>query len=423
MVLPESDDGDLPVNENRDANDDDRHGQGAFQLFDLAFETAGPSGALDQLIDHLTEAGRYRDLLDALLLKARHELGLPLVAPVAAAEIPEPVRTQYEEKYVQAIRLIGGKYLEQGDIPTAWAYFRAIGESEPVAQAIRGYQPAENDERLGTIIEIAFNHGVAPTRGFELILENYGTCPAISALEQLPPQDEATRVCCAERLIRRLHQDLSASLRSDIASRGQPLPPPGAAIAELVRGRPWLFSDDGYHIDISHLAAVVRSSIQVSDRAVLALAFDLTEYGRNLSPRLLYDGPPPFEKVFADHGAFLGALLGIEVDRAIALFEAKAAAADPADAESSLPAQTLVNLLFRLGRLEQAIDAAARFLAGVPSSALICPSLAQLCGGAGKFERLAELSRNQADLVNYAVARLASTPSLAASQQPAATRA
>ncbi len=415
------------MNEVRETNDGDPHRQGAFLSFDRAFETAGPSGALDELIRQLTEAGQYRELLDALLLKARHELGLPLVAAFAAAEIPEPARSQYEEKYVAAIRLVGARYLDQGDIPTAWAYYRAIGESEPVAQAIRGYQPAENDERLGTIIEIAFNHGVEPARGFELILENYGACPAISALEQLPPHDEATRVRCAERLIRRLHADLTASLRADIAGRGQPLPPPGASIAELVRGRPWLFSEDGYHMDISHLAAVVRSSIQVSDRAVLALAFDLTEYGRNLSPRLLYDGPPPFEKVFADHGAFLGALLGIEVDRAIAVFEAKAVAALPADAEAtdaetSLPAQTLVNLLFRLGRIDQAIDAAARFLAGVPSSALICPSAAQLCGRAGKYDRLAELARNQADLVNYAAAKLANAGSPEKSDRPAPAR-
>jgi hypothetical protein len=380
--------------------------QRPFQLFDQAFETTGPDGALDQLIVQLTEAGQYRELLDALLLKARHELGLPLLTPAAAAEIPEPVRSQYEEQYVAAIRLVGSKYLDQDDIPTAWAYFRAIGEAEPVAQAIRSYQPGESDERLGTIIEIAFNHGVDPARGFQLILENYGTCPAISALEQLPPHEEATRIRCAERLIRRLHEDLTASVRADIASRGQPLAPPGASIGELIRGRPWLFADEGYHIDISHLAAVVRSSIQVTDRAVLALAHDLTDYGRNLSPRLVYEGVPPFERIFPDHGAYLGAILGIEVDRAIALFQAKAEAAAPADAESSLPAQTLVNLLYRLGLLDEAIDAAARFLAGVPSAALICPNLAQLCSRAGAFDRLAELSLDQVDLVSYAAARL-----------------
>jgi hypothetical protein len=398
-----------PVTPESTGNDREPADDRPFETFDRALESAGAASALDELIRHLTEAGRYRELLDALLLRARLELGMPLVPPAAAAEIPEPTRSRYEEKYVDAIRLVGSKYLEQGDIPTAWAYFRAINEPEPVARAIREYKPIENDERLGTIIEIAFHHGVAPQRGFELILENYGTCPAISALEQVPPQDELTRAACTERLIRRLHDDLTASIRADIAHRGQPIPPTGTSIADLVRGRPWLFSDDGYHIDISHLAAVVRSSILVSDRACLALAFDLTEYGRHLSPRLLFEGHPPFENVFADHGAYLGALLGIDVDRSVGLFEAKATAAEPTDAESSLPAQTLVNLLFRLGQLDQAIKASERFLASVPSSSLVCPSLAQLCGRTGDFERLANVSRKQDDLVNYAAARLLST--------------
>lgn len=407
------------MNENLKATSDEAPSASPYQSFDQALAEAGPRGALDELGRHLTDAGGYRELLDLLLLQARYELGMPLVPPAALGEIPEPARSRYEEKYVAAIRLVGSKYLEEGDIPTAWAYFRAIGEPEAVAKAIRGYQPDENDERLGNIIEIAFNHGVEPVRGFELILENYGTCPAISALEQVPPHDESTRVACAERLIRRLHDDLVASVRADIANRGQPLQPPGASIAELIRGRPWLFSDDGYHIDISHLAAVVRSSIQVTDPAVLKLAFDLTEYGRNLSPRLVFEGHAPFENIFADHGAFLGALLGIDVDRAIGLFESKARAAAPADADTSLPAQTLVNLLFRLGRLDEAIDASARYLGGVPNSVLFCPSLAQLCARAGAFERLAEIARSRSDLVNYATGRLAEV----LAQEPAAQRA
>ena len=32
------------------------------------------------------------------------------------------------------------KYLEAGDIPTAWAYFRAIGETDRVARAIGDYR-------------------------------------------------------------------------------------------------------------------------------------------------------------------------------------------------------------------------------------------------------------------------------------------
>jgi hypothetical protein len=125
--------------------------------------------------------------------------------------------------------------LEHGDIPTAWAYYRAIAETDRVAQAILAYRPAENDDRLGAIIEVAFNHGVSPRRGFELILDHYGTCSAITAFEQLPEHDESVRDECAERLISQLHRDLSANRpRSRVASA---VPPVGAAIAADPRPR------------------------------------------------------------------------------------------------------------------------------------------------------------------------------------------
>ena len=130
-----------------------------------------------------------------------------------------------------------------------------------MAQAIRDYRPSENDERLGAVIEVAFNHGVSPERGFELILENYGTCPAITAFEQLPPQDEATRAACAGRLDPSPARELTANLRSEIASRGQVLPPErDLDRRSSLEDRPWLFADESYHIDISHLASVVRMS-------------------------------------------------------------------------------------------------------------------------------------------------------------------
>jgi hypothetical protein len=378
-----------------------------FELLERALEAGGPGMALDRLIAELSTAGEYRALLDALLLKARHELGLPLISAGALSELPEPVRTQYEEKYIAAIRLVGSRYLERGDIPNAWPYFRAIAEHDPVAQAIAGYQPAENDERLGAVIDVAFHQGVSPRRGFELILENYGTCPAISAFEQLPPPDEALRIACAERLIRHLHRELTANLRAEIASRGQVLPPEGSSIEALLSGRPWLFADESYHIDISHLAAVVRMSVLVKDPAVIGLAADLTEYGRHLSPRLVFEGTPPFERIFDDHGVYLRALLGRDVDRAIAHFEEKLSRDDGAGDEASLPAQTLVNLLSHVGRVGPAIDVAAAHLAGIPETTLSCPSVSQLCQRAGLHRRLAQIARENGDLVNFTAATIA----------------
>jgi hypothetical protein len=385
-----------------------RDADGPFTLLEEALRAQGPAAALDRLTEHLAASGEYRALLDALLLKARHELGLPAITSGSLANLPEPERSQYEEKYVAAIQLVGSKYLEAGDIPTAWAYYRAISEPEPVARAIADYCPAENDERLSAVIEVAFNHGVSPERGFELILNHYGTCPAISAFEQLPPHDLATRTACAARLIRHLHRELSANLRAEIASRGQVLPPEGSPIALLVEGRSWLFADESYHIDISHLAAVVRMSLLVRDGDVMALAADLTEYGRRLAPRLLFDGPPPFEKIFDDHRIYLKALLGHDVDQAIAHFQGKITPDNDQETDACLPAQTLVNLLVHVGQLGAAIDVAKEHLAGLPDSALACPSVAQLCQRAGQPERLARIARDQGDLVTFTAALLQS---------------
>ncbi len=371
-----------------------------------ALHVEGPRAALERLAEHLDASGDYRALLDALLLRARYDLGLPLVPTGSLSDLPEPARTQYEEKYIEAIRLVGSKYLDAGDIPSAWAYFRAIGETDRVARAIRDYQPAGDDDRLGAVIEVAFNHGVDPLRGFELILEHYGTCSAITAFEQLPAHDESVRLACAGRLIGRLHEDLSANLRSDIVNRGQLLPPASATITELIAGRDWLLADDAYHVDISHLASVVRMSILVVDPALIALAFDLTEYGRRLSPRLQFEGHPPFERIFDDHGIYLAALLGRDVDAAIAHFRAKLSAYGRESGEAAIAAQTLVNLLVRVGRLDAAIEVAAEYLAGLPDAALLCPGVAQLCQRAGDPQRLAAISLEHRDLVNYTAALL-----------------
>ena len=105
-----------------------------FASLEATLTARGAPELIDRLIAHLDEKSEYRALLDALLLKARYQLGLPTFTTGSLSALPEPERTQYEEKYVDAIRLVGSRYLDAGDIPTAWAYFRAIAENEPVAR-------------------------------------------------------------------------------------------------------------------------------------------------------------------------------------------------------------------------------------------------------------------------------------------------
>ena len=86
----------------------------AFRALEETLRTAGPGAALDQLVAHLSAAGKFRALLDALLLKARHELGLPLIQEGSLTELPEPLRSDYEERYVEAIRTVGTRLLDGG---------------------------------------------------------------------------------------------------------------------------------------------------------------------------------------------------------------------------------------------------------------------------------------------------------------------
>jgi hypothetical protein len=377
-----------------------------FNKLDEALQTSDPAPALECLIEELDRAGEYRPLLDALLLKARYDLGLPLVHVGSLNSLPEAARGPYEERYVHAIREVGRKLLSSGDLAGAWAYFRAIGEPEPVAESLNVYEAGDDPEEVGRIIDIAFNQGANPRRGFQLILNHYGTCSAITALEQLP-NDRTVWMDCVERLVRHLHEQLLANVRADLERRGDKLPENPTSITRLVEGRDELFADEAYHIDISHLSSTVRHSIMLTDRDALALAVELTEYGRRLSPRLQFEGMPPFENTFEDHRRYLRALLGDEVDAAVAYFRGRAEESESDDLESTLPAQVLVNLLVRLGRHDDAIEVAASKLQRVPESMLGCPGIPELCQQSGKLDRLATIARDQGNLVNYLAARLA----------------
>ena len=81
--------------------------------------------------------------------------------------------------------------------------------------------------------------------------------------------------------------------------------------------------------------------------------------------------------------------------------------ADPESPDPAIPAQTLVNLLVRLGRLDEAIGVSEDYLADLPDAALFCPGVAQLCHRAGDPRRLARIARDRRDLVHYTAALLA----------------
>src|SRR6185312_7547050 len=98
------------------------------------------------------------------------------------------------------------------------------------------------------------------------------------------------------------------------------------SIRQLIEGRDWLFQEDAYHIDLSHLSSVAQMSMNLGPCPELDLAREKVEEGLDY-------------------------------------FRTKAEEADP-ETVGTYPAQVLVNLLLRLDRPAEALAVARKYLAG-----------------------------------------------------------
>jgi hypothetical protein len=371
----------------------------AFQRLEQALQAGGAGSAFEQLAAECRETGNYRLLFEARLMRKRHELGLPLVYNGSLDDIPAEHRRDYEAAFIESAREAGSLFLADGNIPAAWPFFRAIGDHGPVAQAIEQVQPGEG---VDPVIEIAFLEGVSPYKGFQLLLAQYGTCRAISTFEQYPAR--TGREECARLLVRTVHGEVVERMKRAIEEvEGQA--PETTDISDLIAGRDWLFGEYSYYVDTSHLMSVIRYGAELEDPETLRLALQLTDYGRKLSPHFQYRGDPPFENIAADYGVYLRALLGEDVEAAVAHFRSKAAGSDP-EVVGTRPAQVFVDLLARLERYHEAIDASQQYLRDVEASRLACPTVFQLCQAAGDFTRLKELAQEREDLLSFAAGLL-----------------
>lgn len=400
-----------------------------FAEIEQTLAEGGPETALARLIETLREQKDYHRLFDAMIVRKRHAMGLPLVPRGKLTDLPEGLQKQFEEYYIEACREVGGLYLKEGNIPQAWLYLNTIGETEKVAEAIERL-PA--DDAADEVIEVAFQHGAHPRKGFELIMRRYGICSAITCFEQLAQAEPEVLRDCARLLLVQLHRDLLESIRRDIENN-EGKAPEGASIPALIEGREWLFGEMNYHVDTSHLSSVVRFCRLLEDEADLALAVELTEYGRRLSSNFQFPGEAPFENVYEDHRVYFRTLLGQDVEAGIAHFRAKleAAVAEAAEAKAQAEAaevesgeqpaaiafpgmggrddfnpaaEVLVGLLARLGRTDEAIAVSTEHLQSDPVGRNGTPTLADLCRRAGDYHSLAEASRRQGDLVSFTAA-------------------
>ena len=173
----------------------------------------------------------------------------------------------------------------------------------------------------------------------------------------------------------------------------------------LTADRDWLFENNAYHIDTTHLAAVVRFAKVLVEPASIELALDLTAYGARLAPQFHYASEEPFGELYADHGIFFRTLLGQNVDEGLAHFRQKAESLD-ANEYGPAPVEVYVDLLARTGRPKEALLAAVRLFPAQARSVGIAPTLLELAKAGGDFEPMLEFCRSRSDLLGYAAGLL-----------------
>ena len=373
----------------------------SFDLLEATVATGGATSALDLLARKFIAEKQYPQLFETRLMQKRLELGLPLIQLGAIEDLPEPERTSYETGVRQAARETGALFLHDGDIQHAWPYFRAIGDRETIASAI---EDAEPDGQIDVLIDIALGERVHPRKGLELVIAHHGICRAITYFEQFPNLED--REACLILLVRTLHAELVASLKSAIACQ-ESQPPTANSVSQLIAGRDWLFGEFDAYIDTSHAINVIRFAMDLQENEAIRLALELCEYGAHLSPQFKMRGEPPFENIYRDYAIYLRALLGEDLDGAIAHFKDKTLAQDD-PMRSIQSAQVLVGLLVRHDRYREAAEISLEYLSGIAPHELAGPTLFQLCQLAGDSGLLMTLARERGDLLSFAAGAIES---------------
>lgn len=377
----------------------------------------GPSGLFDLVFQELRSRHEYHKLFDALCLRKKHALGLPLGRPTSFDDVPSTLRDEFEAAYVEAAREVGHLLLADGKIAQAWMYFHAIRETQPIREALDKYVvPREPSEESEELLDLALYKGVHPVKGVEIQLRTHGTCSTITALDQIFPRlTPSDRAACAAVMVRSLHADLLQSVQRDVSQR-MPFLPPASSLRELITGREWLFAENNYHIDCSHLHAVVRFARSLSPGAPeLALARDLAEYGSQLAPQFQYPGEPPFRDFYPAHLEFFKFLMQEDSDRALNYFRQQLAR-ETEEMDRALVAYVLVDLLVRMRRFAEALPLAEEHL--LQADAEFASAFGELCEKAGRFDVLQRVAEARNDLVTFTAALLQE-----ASAQPAAEHA
>jgi len=367
---------------------------------------AGESGtAFHHVIEFFTESKEYHRLFQALMMQARQKMELPLLYAASADEVPDEKLDEFEKMLIAAAQNVGALFLESGNLVEAWPYFKHIGEQEAFRTALEKHEiDPEDYEATEKLIEIALYDQAHPVRGLEWMLASHGICNTISALEQsfhtLSPQERAT---VAGMLVHHVHSELSNTLKQEIEHRESITLDETPLRDWLTDERSWLFENANYHLDVSHLHAVVRFAQAVQQDEVLEKVLDLAEYGSRLDEQFRYPADPPFDNFYRASIHYFSLLKNWKDDHSWDYFRETLKSAEE-EAGRMACAQVLVDLFMRADRFDDALDIALKHLSDEQLS--LRDLFQHLCEKTGRWEELAKLAETNKDLLTSLAAQI-----------------
>ena len=368
-------------------------------------ETEGVEKSLDFLEHHFRKDKDYFKLFEVMKMRCRHKLDLPLIYSQQPDDLTEPQQRELEDGLLNACREVGTLFFKSSMIQEGWMYLQPVGDKQLNEKLVRSIKP--NEDNIDTLIEIAVSQGAAPAYGYELLLDNYGTCNGITSFDsQAARFDAGVQRQMASRLVHHIHDELRENIRSWIQESKQDSNlKPDSTLSEMIESFPELTADGTHHIDTTHLSSAMRIARVLEEPSEISIARELANYGSKLAEEFQYPSAAPFEDTYLDHGLYFSALLGDQVDQAVEHFKSKTKTVD-AQQYGPVADETLVDLLVRVGRTDEALSVATERLMGNESAMGIAPSAFDIARDSVQLQRLRDVYRSQDDLLGFAVAVL-----------------
>ncbi len=373
----------------------------------LAHHHGDTPAMLQSMIDHFRATRRPMELFEALKMRVRLRLSLPLLASDQDEIRPEDVDRQLEEGLLEACREAGAMLIQDGKIREGWMYLRPTGDLKLARQLLAATNI--NDDNYEDMIQVLLHEGVDIGRGYQAIVDNQGTCNSITIYEQsIATRSRRDRQAAARVLLNHLYGELVELVRGDVIRREAPADE-NESLLDMIESRRWILEDGGYHLDTTHLASTVKIASVLDEPELLRKAFELTQYGRRLSHQFQYPGDEPFVDFYPAYATFYRTLLNEEVEAGLKFFERRARSVDTT-VHGTSAIETYVDLLDRTGHQSQAISETISLVPKDVPSQRIVPLLIDIASRVNReecsntYEKILDYCKQHADLLGYAAA-------------------